>query len=87
MKITAVKSLIVANVLVFALQDLSKGALDVPFALWPLQHLDDAPPFRLWQIITYAFLHSTGNITHLLFNMLGLWQAGPLVERAVGPRG
>lgn len=85
MKITAVKSLIVANVLVFALQVLSKGALDV-LALWPLQQIDDAPPFRLWQIITYAFLHSTGNITHLLFNMLGLWMFGGEVERYVGPR-
>ena len=85
MKISAVKFLVAANVLVFALQSMSKGTLDV-FALWPLQPIDGVSYFHVWQIITYAFLHSTGNITHLLFNMLGLWMFGAEVERYVGPR-
>jgi membrane associated rhomboid family serine protease len=86
MKISAVKFLVAANVLVFALQSMSKGALDGLFALWPLQPIDGVSYFHVWQIITYAFLHSTGNITHLLFNMLGLWMFGAEVERYVGPR-
>ena len=85
MRISAVKFLVAANVLVFALQTMSKGALDV-LALWPLQPIDGVSYFRPWQIVTYAFLHSTGNITHLLFNMLGLWMFGAEVERYVGPR-
>ena len=86
MKFTAIKILIAANVLVFFLQGLSRSALDESFALWPLQPIDGVSYFRFWQIITYAFLHSTGNITHLLFNMLGLWMFGAEVERYVGPR-
>jgi membrane associated rhomboid family serine protease len=86
MKISAVKFLVAANVLVFVVQSMSNGALDQPFALWPLQPIDGVSYFRPWQIITYAFLHSTGNITHLLFNMLGLWMFGAEVERYVGPR-
>jgi membrane associated rhomboid family serine protease len=86
MKISAVKLLVAANVLVFVAQSMSHGALDLPFALWPLQPIDGVSYFRPWQIITYAFLHSTGNITHLLFNMLGLWMFGAEVERYVGPR-
>jgi rhomboid protease GluP len=36
-----------------------------------------------WEtLVTACFLH--GNIAHITFNMLALWQAGPLVERAVG---
>jgi membrane associated rhomboid family serine protease len=85
MRISAVKFLVAANVLVFALQSMSKGALDI-FALWPLQPIDGVSYFHVWQIITYAFLHSTGNITHLLFNMLGLWMFGAEIERYVGPR-
>ena len=85
MRISAVKVLVAANVLMFALQTMSKGALDV-LALWPLQPIDGVSYFRPWQIVTYAFLHSTGNITHLLFNMLGLWMFGAEVERYVGPR-
>ena len=86
MKFTAIKILIADNVLVFFLQGLSRSALDESFALWPLQPIDGVSYFRFWQIITYAFLHSTGNITHLLFNMLGLWMFGAEVERYVGPR-
>jgi rhomboid protease GluP len=37
---------------------------------------------RYETLVTACFLH--GGIIHLLFNMVALWQAGPLVERAVG---
>jgi membrane associated rhomboid family serine protease len=84
MKFSAVKLLVAANVLVFVLQNLSKGALDDLFALWPLQPINGQSYFQFWQIITYAFLH--GNITHLLFNMLVLWMFGAEIERYVGPR-
>lgn len=45
------------------------------------------PPATLgehrWEtLVTACFLH--GGIPHITFNMLALWQAGPLVERAVG---
>ena len=86
MKLSAVKILIAANVLVFGLQSLSKGTLEYLFALWPLQAIDGVSYFHSWQIITYAFLHDTQNIAHLLFNMLGLWMFGAEIERYVGPR-
>ena len=81
----AVKCLIAANVAMFVLQLLSKGGLDEPLALWPWQPIDGHSYFHVWQIITYAFLHSTANIAHLLFNMLGLWMFGAEIERYVGP--
>jgi membrane associated rhomboid family serine protease len=84
-KHTAVNVLIAVNVAMFALQSLSHGTLD-SLALWPLQAIDGQSYFHVWQIVTYAFLHDTRNITHLLFNMLGLWMFGAEVERYVGPR-
>jgi membrane associated rhomboid family serine protease len=69
----------------FLLQILSRGALDVPLALWPLQPIDGQHYFHSWQIITYAFLHSTDTYAHILFNMLGLWMFGTEIERFVGP--
>jgi membrane associated rhomboid family serine protease len=86
MKVSAVKSLIAANVVVFLLQAVSPDAIDGLFALWPLQPqpVDGQPAFHIWQIITYAFLH--GNVTHIAFNMLGLWMFGAEIERYVGPR-
>jgi membrane associated rhomboid family serine protease len=84
MKISAVKILIAANVLMYGLQSLFNGQLDELFALWPLQPIEGQVYFRPWQIISYAFLH--GSITHLLFNMLGLWMFGTEIERYIGPR-
>jgi membrane associated rhomboid family serine protease len=86
----AVKCLIAANVVMFVLQSLAKGALD-GLALWPLQPIDGQSRFHVWQIVTYAFLHSTESIgylvsPHLLFNMLGLWMFGAEIERYVGAR-
>src|SRR5277367_4825117 len=87
MKISAVTSLIAANAVVFLLQIQSHGALEGPFALWPLQPTIDGPAnFHVWQIVTYAFLHSTDNIRHLLLNMFGLWMFGAGIESYVGPR-
>jgi membrane associated rhomboid family serine protease len=86
MKFSAVKTLIVANIVVFVVQTVSQGALETLFALWPMQPIDGRSYFYLWQIVTYAFLHSTDNITHLLFNMLGLWMFGAEIERYVGTR-
>lgn len=86
MKISAVKALITANVAIYVLQVYSKGAIEVAFALWPLQPIDGVYYFHVWQIVTYAFLHSPNHITHLLFNMLGLWMFGAEIERYVGSR-
>ena len=38
--------------------------------------------FYIWQFITYMFTH--GGLTHILFNMLGLFFFGMQVERRVG---
>ena len=88
MKLSAVICLIAANVLVFALQSASPHLMEGLFALWPLQP-DPAvgqSNFHFWQIITYAFLHDTRHLAHILFNMWGLWMFGSEIERYVGPR-
>jgi membrane associated rhomboid family serine protease len=86
MKPSAVKILIAANVVVYVLQLRWQAFSEGWFALWPLQAIGGRSYFHGWQLVTYAFLHSTGNISHLLFNMLGLWMFGTEVEHAVGPR-
>jgi rhomboid family protein len=84
----AVKTLIAANVAMFLLQLATNDRLEDALALWPLAPVDGYVHFHVWQIITYAFLHSTDKQlfgTHLLFNMLGLWMFGAEIERYVGP--
>jgi len=49
-----------------------------------LRPLDVFRELRLWQPITYMFLH--GGIFHILFNMLVLWMFGVELERMWGSR-
>lgn len=44
----------------------------------------DIVKFEPVQIITHMFMH--GNEQHLLFNMLGLFFLGPMVEFSLGPK-
>ena len=84
MKVTAVKVLIGLNVAAFLLQGSAPGLFDLYFALRPLQPEDGVVLFRLWQVITYAFLHD--GLPHILFNMWGLWLFGSEIERYLGAR-
>lgn len=91
------RNLLIANVLVFALQwllhDQASLALTQHFALWPLgPDVTGAAPdghvvtagFRIWQVVTYAFMH--GGVTHILFNMFALYMFGGAIERTFGAR-
>jgi membrane associated rhomboid family serine protease len=73
-----VTRLLIANVVVFFLQMTMPG-LDRMLAFVP-----DYAFSRPWTIITYQFVHAQGNITHILFNMLGLYFFGPRVETRLG---
>lgn len=70
------KNLMLACTAVFCLQ------LFLPlgrwFALYPLA----SGHFMPWQLLSYAFLH--GDLSHLLFNMLGLWMFGAELESLWG---
>ncbi len=49
-------------------------------ALWPL----GSGQFMTWKVLSYALLH--GDLSTLLFNMLGLWMFGSELERLWGQR-
>ncbi len=79
------QALLIANLVIFALQYLTGHLLIAPFALWPIGSVElGAPPFRPWQVLTYAFLHA--GLAHLFFNMLALYMFGGDIERLLGAR-
>ncbi len=90
----AVQRLIVLNVCIFALQLLIEPIeqLILPRSLEQTSNLFIILGFspmdflsgRLWQPLTYQFLH--GGILHLFLNMLWLFIFGPDVERTLGTR-
>jgi membrane associated rhomboid family serine protease len=74
------QGLIIANVLAFLFSQAAGSNLVGLFALWPI----NSGLFMPWQLLTYAFFHA--GITHLLFNMFGLWMFGSELERVWGSR-
>lgn len=71
-----VMRLILANALVYLLQQ-ARPVITDAFAFVPVYILS-----RPWTLVTYMFLH--GNLTHILFNMLGLLFFGPRMEIELG---
>lgn len=73
----AVKWLLIANVAIFFAQMFLSGLTSamavVPSAWW-----------QVWRYLTFQFLH--GGILHLLFNMIGLYFLGMILENAWGSK-
>jgi membrane associated rhomboid family serine protease len=75
----ATQALLLINVGVYFLSELTGNWLLNYGALWPLGN-----HFLPWQILSYGFLH--GSLAHLGFNMLTLWLFAPELERVWGPK-
>jgi membrane associated rhomboid family serine protease len=75
----AVKALVVANVVIYLLTRFVLPSLIELFGLMPAAIFHQ---LRVWQLVTYMFLH--GNLSHILFNMLSLWMFGTELERTWG---
>lgn len=86
------RALLIANVVIFVLQQVFGDVRLSPFMLWPLGEpmagMDAGQPFTAqffpWQVLSYAFLH--GDIGHLFFNMFALFMFGQNIERVLGVR-
>jgi membrane associated rhomboid family serine protease len=84
----AVKWLMIVTVAIwFFGQVIIEGFLKVPiseiFSLQPGQVLFD---YSIWQLVTYIFLHSQTQVTHIVFNMLMLWFMGAELETRWGTK-
>jgi membrane associated rhomboid family serine protease len=79
----AVRAILLACVAFFGLDAFTGHGLELQFALWPWGGTQGAP-FRIWQPVSYAFLH--GGFPHLFFNMFALYMFGPEIERLIGTR-
>jgi membrane associated rhomboid family serine protease len=76
-----VRALLFANIGVFFLQKTVAPALTYLLAFIPQYALRQP-----WTIVTYMFVHSPTDFTHILFNMVALYFFGPRVEERMGSR-
>jgi len=75
-----VKNLLLLNVGVHLLSWVLRMDFANLFAFYGFQ----SPKFQPYQLFTHMFLHAPG-YSHLLFNMIGLFVFGPLLESFWGP--
>jgi membrane associated rhomboid family serine protease len=85
----AVKLLVLICAGVFLVQTVAELSFGVPARLWINYHLGlvplgPIPGLRIWQPISYIFLH--GGLWHLLINMLMLWMFGRELELVWGKK-
>jgi membrane associated rhomboid family serine protease len=81
-----IKNLLIANVLcyiaTFVIQHTFHYDLTDAFGL----HYFQSSHFKIYQLITYMFLHDPNSIFHILFNMLALWMFGYMLENLWGAK-
>ncbi|MGD8631803.1 MAG: rhomboid family intramembrane serine protease [Gammaproteobacteria bacterium] len=83
-----VRTLLIANGLMFLLELAYGEPLITALALWPLDAAGSLPGepvqahFRLLQLVSYSFLH--GSVMHLFLNMYALWLFGARMENVWG---
>lgn len=87
---TIVKNLIIINVIMVVAQ-FALGKYGIDFADYLGLHYWRSKLFQPWQLLTHMFMHGSyndvgGTISHIFFNMFGLWMFGSVLENVWGPK-
>jgi membrane associated rhomboid family serine protease len=80
---TLTTNLVLLTVGVYVIQILTNGWFTNLFSLYSNTLTQ---PWRIFEFLTYGFLHSPGDFKHILFNMFGFWMFGRTVEARYGRR-
>jgi membrane associated rhomboid family serine protease len=90
-QISAVTILLIVTICIFVLQQVlnvsfpGPGGRDNPFlSTWFAFSTENFKSLKVWTVVSYAFLHSTATIMHIVGNMLGLFFIGRIVEPIIG---
>lgn len=78
-----VKNLLIINI-IFYIATLMLGGQMMTQILGV--HYFDSPDFRIWQVITYMFMHDYSSLFHILFNMFALYTFGSAIEYIMGSK-
>ena len=76
----AVRLIILTNLAVFVVSLVAPEFVVGSLGLSPA----DVVRGRLWELVTYMFVHSPHTLSHILFNMLAVWMFGTELERRWG---
>jgi membrane associated rhomboid family serine protease len=80
------KNIIIINVIVYLLTLVLLKTQQFDLTDYLGLHYYLAPDFKPHQFFTYIFMHSTQDFSHILFNMLGVYIFGQVLEQIWGPK-
>lgn len=80
-----VKNLLIINGLIWLAQ-VTIGRSMIPFEDLFALHYFRSQFYKIWQFVTYMFLHSPENPFHIIFNMFALWMFGSTLENLWGSK-
>lgn len=80
----AVKNILLANAVVFLMQNLNPGLKSILTDQFALNPSDVFGSFKIWQLVSYMFLH--GSFMHIFFNMFIFWMFAGELEAEWGTR-
>lgn len=82
---TVCKNILIINIIVWLAQMvLMQRGIDLSDHLG--LYYFESPNFRIYQFITYMFLHDPHSFTHVFFNMFAVFMFGRLLEQIWGPK-
>jgi membrane associated rhomboid family serine protease len=82
----AVKNLILANVVIWLMMIINANLRFFILDQFALSRYGVLHQFKVWQLVSYMFLHDPSGIMHILFNMIFLWMFGAELENEWGTR-
>lgn len=80
------KNLIIINFIVWLAMLIIPDRLGIDLIKYGGLHYFSASDFNPAQLITYMFMHDTGSIAHLFFNMFSVFMFGITLERILGSK-
>lgn len=81
-----VKNLLIINIIFYIATLLFNGGGTYPLVEYLGVYYFDSPNFKIWQLITYMFMHSPVSFAHILFNMFALFTFGTSLEYLFGSK-
>lgn len=81
-----VKNLLIINGLVFLAQFMFLQVFKIDLVDYLGMHYFGSSKFNPAQLVTYMFLHSTSDFSHIFFNMFALWMFGYMLENIWGSK-
>lgn len=79
------KNIIIVNI-IFWLASLTLPKIGIDLIELLGLHYFQASDFKAFQLLTYMFLHDTGSLFHLFFNMFAVYMFGRVLENVWGPK-